>query len=438
MQVSVENTGTLSRLMKIQVPAAEIDNKIQSRLKEMSGQVRLKGFRPGKVPMTVVKQRYGQQVRQEVIGQAIQESLGEAFREQQIRPVAMPKIEPKNDSLLSGDLEFTAEFEVFPEVGDTDIETLEIERPAAKVSAEDITTMVDTLRQQRAVWEAKDSPAALGDRVQLEYFAEADELRHPALGKERIMIIPGNNTMPEDFENIVLGKLSGDSVESEVTFPEDFRIAELAGVTAKINMEINLVEAATMPEIDAEFVKVFGVESGEIDDLKNEISNNLDRELATATTSLLKLEVTNKLLKARADLEVPDALIENEAKNLQQADIHKLKQSGIENPQEQPLDLYLDAARQRVMAGLLFSEIANKNNIQINADRVRTAIESIAETFEQPAQVVELYYNNQDLLSGVENSVLEEQVVDWVLEKAKVSDKQMSFQDVIQAASKGH
>ncbi len=437
MQVTVENTGTLSRLMKIQVPAAEIDGKILSRLKEMSSQIRLKGFRPGRVPMNVVKQRFGQQVRQEVLGQVIQESLGNAFREQQVNPVGRPKVEPNAESLLGGDLEFTAEFEVFPEVGDTDIESLKIDKPTATVSAADITTMIDTLRQQRAEWQPKDAPASLGDRVQVEYFAEQDDIRHPAIGKERIMIVPGNANMPEAFENATVGHVTGEQVEVEVEFPQDFRVAELAGKLAQVNIEINSVETADMPELDAEFVKVFGVESGELDDLKTEIKNNLERELSTAMTSLLKLEVTNKLLEERKDLEVPNALIEDEAKNLQQSDVQRLKQNGIENPQEQPLELYQDTARQRVMAGLLFSEIARKNSIQIDAERVRAAIESIAQTFEQPAQVVELYYNNQNLLGGIENSVLEEQVVDWVLEKAAVTDKQMSFQDVIQAASQG-
>ena len=437
MQVSVENTGTLSRLMKIQVPAVEIDTKIQNRLKEMSSQIRLKGFRPGRVPMTVVKQRYGQQVRQEVVGQVIQESLGEAFREQQVSPVGMPKVEPVAESLLAGDLEFTAEFEVFPEIGEIDIESLKIDKPVAEVSDADIATMVDTLRQQRAVWEAKDTAVEAGDRVQVEYFAEVGELRHPAIGKERIMIVSGNNNMPEAFEAAPLGHLAGDSVEVEVEFPAEFRIAELAGSKAKVSMTINSVEAADMPEVDAEFVKVFGIESGDIDELKVEIRNNLEREMNTAATSLLKLEVTNKLLEKRKDLEVPNAMIEEEAKNLQQTEVQRLAQNGIENPQEQPLELYTDSARQRVMAGLLFSEIARKNNLQIDAERVRTAIETIAQTFEQPAQVVELYYSNQNLLSGIENSVLEEQVVDWVLEKAAVGTKKMSFQEVIKAAGQG-
>ena len=437
MQVSVENTGTLGRLMTIQVPAEQIDSKISDRLKKMSHEVRLKGFRPGRVPMSVIKQRFGQQVRQEIIGQTIQESLGEAFRQEQLQPVGRPKVEPKVESLQSGDLEYTAEFEVFPEMGETDISSLEIEKPKAKVSDDDVSTMITTLQQQRAVWESKKGKVKQGDRVALEYVAEADDTRHPAIGKERIMVMPNGGGMPEAFENATLGHKAGDTFEVEVEFPEDFRIAELAGKTAKVSMEINVVEAAEMPEVNAEFVKLFGVESGEIDDLKTEIKNNLERELSTATTSLLKLEVTNKLLAARKDLEVPNALIEEEAGNLQKADVQRLEQNGIENPQEQPLELYLDAARQRVMAGLLFSEIARANEVQIDGERVREAIESIAQTFEQPAQVVELYYNNQNLLSGVENSVLEEQVVDWVLTQAKVKKNKMSFQEVIQAASRG-
>jgi len=437
MQVSVENTGTLGRLMKIQVPAEQIDGKISARLKQMSREVRLKGFRPGRVPMSVIKQRFGQQVRQEIIGQTIQESLGEAFRQEKIQPVGRPKVEPNVESLTGGDLEYTAEFEVFPDMGETDISTLEIEQPKAGVNDADVSTMITTLQQQRAVWEAKKGKVKNGDRVALEYIAVAGDTRHPAIGKERIMVMPNGGGMPEAFENATLGHKAGDTLEVDVEFPEDFRIAELAGKTAKVSMEINVVEAAEMPEVDAEFVKLFGVESGEVDDLKTEIKNNLERELATATTSLLKLEVTNKLLAARKDLEVPQALIEEEAGNLQKADVQRLQQNGIENPQEQPLELYLDAARQRVMAGLLFSEIARANEIQIDGERVREAVESIAQTFEQPAQVVELYYNNQNLLSGVENSVLEEQVVDWVLTQAKVKKSKMNFQEVIQAASRG-
>lgn len=437
MQVSVENTGTLGRLMKIQVPAEQIDGKISARLKQMSREVRLKGFRPGRVPMSVIKQRFGQQVRQEIIGQTIQESLGEAFRQEKLQPVGRPKVEPDVESLKGGDLEYTAEFEVFPDMGETDISTLEIDQPKANVNDDDVSTMITTLQQQRAVWESKKGKVKNGDRVALEYIAVAGETRHPAIGKERIMVMPNGGGMPVAFENATLGHKAGDTLEVDVEFPEDFRIAELAGKTARVSMDINVVEAAEMPEVDADFVKLFGIESGEIDDLKTEIKNNLERELATATTSLLKLEVTNKLLLARNDLEVPQALIEEEAGNLQKADVQRLQQNGIENPQEQPLELYLDAARQRVMAGLLFSEIARANEIQIDGERVREAIESIAQTFEQPAQVVELYYNNQNLLSGVENSVLEEQVVDWVLTQAKVKKNKMNFQEVIQIASRG-
>ncbi|MCF6262408.1 MAG: trigger factor [Xanthomonadales bacterium] len=437
MQVSVENTGTLGRLMKIHVPAEQIDNKISARLKKMSREVHLKGFRPGRVPISVVKQRFGQQVRQEIIGQTIQESLGEAFRQENLAPVGRPKVEPINDSFEAGDLEYTAEFEVFPDMGETDISALEIAKPNAKVSDKDVSGMITTLQQQRAVWGAVKSKTKKGNRVALEFVAEAGDIRHPAIGKERIMVMPDGGGMPEAFENATLGHKAGDTVEVDVDFPEGFRIAELAGKTAKVSMEINVVEAAVMPDIDAEFVKLFGIDSGEVDELQVEIRNNLERELATATTSLLKLEVTNKLLEARKDLEVPATLIQEEAANLQKADVQRLQQNGIENPQEQPLELYLDAAQQRVMAGLLFSEIARANAIQIDGERVRDAIESIAQTFEQPAQVVELYYNNQNLLAGVENSVLEEQVVDWVLTQAQVKKTKMNFQEVIQTASRG-
>jgi len=435
MQSSLENTGALERKLTVQVPADQIDGKIQSKLRELSRQVRIKGFRPGRIPMKVMQQRYGKQVRMDVIGEVLQQSLQEAMLENDVRPVAMPQVSPKEESLVKGDLEYTATFEVFPDIGDTDVTKLEIERPVAEVSDADIDKMLMTLRQQRAEWTDSEKSAAEGDRVEIEYFAEGKVGRHPVEGSERAVTIIGSETLFPAFEKALEGKKAGASKKFKLKFPDGFRDSVIGGKSAQVSAEILTVKTANLPEIDEDFIRSFGLQSGDIEQLRVEVRENLERELKSATMSLLKVGVLDRLLEEKADIDVPEALIREEAENMSKQVVARQQQSGIENPKPMPWENFADAARKRVVAGMVMAGLASSNSLVADKDRIRAKIETIAATYEQQQQVMELYFSNRELMQGIESAVLEEQVVEWILENAIVNDKKMTFNEVIQRAA---
>ena len=435
MQSSMENTGSLERKLTVQVPADQIDGKIESKLRELSRQVRVKGFRPGRIPMNVMQQRYGKQVRRDVIGEVLQQSLQAAIEENGVRPVSMPQVSPNEESLLKGDLEYTATFEVFPEIGDTDVSKLKIERPVAEVADGDIDKMITTLRQQRAEWSDSEKKAADGDRVEIEYFAEGKEGRHPVEGNERAVTIIGSDTLFPAFEKALTGCKAGDSKKFKTTIPEGFRETALSGNSAKISSEVLTVKSAELPDNDEDFVRSFGIESGEVEKLRAEIKANLERELENGRMSLLKVEVLDRLLEEKSDLEIPPTLIREEAENMSKQVVARQQQAGVENPEAPPWENFSAAARKRVVAGMVMAELASKNSLVADADRVRAKVETIAATYEQQQQVMELYFSNPQLLQGIESAVLEEQVVEWILDHAIVIDREMTFNEVIQQAS---
>lgn len=431
MQVSVENTGALERRLTVQIPAQDIQSKIDDRLRELSKQVRIKGFRQGKVPMNVIRQRYGKQVRQEIVNEAVQSGLQEAIQTQDLRPASMPRLEPLGESGPEKDLEFSALLEVYPELEVIGVTELEIETPEAEVTESDIDDMLDTLRQQRTRWEKADRSPQEGDQVLVEYVAQTDEGRVPAKGKQRLAIIMGDSGF-ESLEGAVTELSEGDKAEARLMFPEDYRESALSGKEADVELEVVKVSTPNVPEVDEAFIKSFGIESGELDELRQEIRANLDRELRQARTSLIKVELIGRLIDAHPDLQVPESMVRGEAANL-------AAQAGAESdegPSAEQVDSFMDAARRRVRGGLIMSELARQNGIRIDGNRVRQAIDTVAETYEEPDEVRQMYFANQHLLQQVENAVLEEQVVDWVMENAKVTPRPMAFKEVIEGAAR--
>jgi trigger factor len=403
MQVSVENTGALERRLTVQVPGEEIQDKVDSKLKELTKSVRIKGFRPGRVPLSVVRQRYGKQVRLDVVNETMQRSLQQALREQDLRPAAPPVVEAEPKLLEAGDLEFSAVIEVYPELDPIDIGTIAIDRPEAEVT---------------------------GNRVLIEYAATLDGERVPEEDEQRLALIVGESGF-DALEEIVQALDIGQSQEAELTFPDNFREPKLAGKQATAEIKVVSVAEAELPEVDEEFVKSFGVEDGQLDTLQDEIRENLQRELKQAVNSLLKTRLIDALREARPDLEVPESIVRREAVGM----ASQLTQAADKEPDPALVDALMDRARARVKGGMLMGGLAQQNKIRIDATRVREAIETIANTYEQPAEVMQLYYGNQRLMEQVESSVLEEQVVDWVLENAKVTPKAMKFQEVINSAT---
>ncbi|NDY97084.1 trigger factor [Wenzhouxiangella limi] len=426
MQVSVEKTGDLERRMTVQVPGDDITSKVNSRLSELRRQVRLKGFRPGKVPLNVVRQRYGKQVREEVLGQVMESSLQEAIGQEEMRVAGVSRLEPASGPDFEGDFEFIAELEVFPEMPEIEIADLAFERPVAEVADSDVDDMIDTLRQQRREWETVERPAAMDDRVRLTYVADAEGERVPEVGHHELAPTLGNMTTFPQLEEALTGMSAGESKEVELTFPEDYRYQALAGKTAKVELSVQEVQASEMPEVDDAFADSFGVDGG-VEQLRADVRRNLERELRQAVTNRLKTAVTDALSEKYADLALPRSSVTQEARQMVQ---QMQQQSGQQA--DLPLEQFMPMAERRLRLGLLMGELARQNEISIDQGRVQQKLEEVADTYEDPSQIIEIYRADKNLMDQLENLVLEEQVIDLVLDKAEVADKTMSFKEALE------
>lgn len=418
----MEKTGDLQRRMTVEVPAEDIDGQVSSRLAELRRQVRLKGFRPGKVPMSVVRQRYGQQVREEVVQQVMQSRLQDAISQENLRVAGVSGIRPEN--LAEGDLRFTAELEVFPELPEVDVSGLELERPVVEITEADVDDMIETLREQKREWADAGRAAAAGDRVRVEYSAEVDGDRVPEMGHREIAPVLGQDALFADFEKLLTGQEAGASGTAELTFPEDFRDPALAGHTAGVEYRIAAVEASELPEADDGLAEAFGVDGG-MEQMRQEVRRNLEREMRQAVTSRLKNAVTEGLIASHGEFSLPDSLVQQEARQMREQIAGQASQAGQE--MDLPLERFHEPAEKRVRLGLLMSEIARQHGLEPDDASIQARIEEVAETYEQPGEVIELYRSNPQLMDSISNMVLEEKVVDWVLERARVTDKPMSF-----------
>ncbi|SHL56376.1 trigger factor [Rhodanobacter sp. OK091] len=428
MQVSVENIGTLERKLTVKFPAERFETQVSARIAEMGRTVRLKGFRPGKVPTTVIKQRFGDQVRGEVLSDLIGSTLREAVEQEKLQPIANPAINttgrPEN-----GEIAYTATFEIMPEFPAVDVAGLEIHRASAVVTDADIDKMLETLRQQRRSFDEVDRASAEGDFVMFEYAAEAGDYRFPADGLERAGSVLGSGTLFKALDEALTGRKADDVFDADVTFPEDFRNEQLAGKTAKVSFKIIKVQAPKLPEIDGEFAKLFGIADGDLETFRKEVRANLERELKAALMARLKSEVAEKLADVHAELDVPKLLVQSEARNMAAGSVPQGQQ-----PPPQLIDAAMPMARKRVIAGLLMGEIARKQEIKIDRKRVAEQLAAIASTYEEPEKVIELYNGDPQLMSGLQNRVMEDQVAEWVAEHANTTQQDLSFDDVMRPA----
>ena len=429
MQVSVESISTVETRLKIQVPAEEVKKQINARLKEIGKQVTLKGFRPGRIPFSVLNQRYGPQAKQEVIQQTAQAALQEAVEKESLRIAANPRVESE-PVLGETELEINAIIETYPDLDSIDVSNIVIERPEVSVVDGDVAEMLETLKKQRIKWNGVERKPVEGDQALLEYTAKTDEETIPEEGSLRLAVILGESGF-EALEKAVKKMSPGDEKDIKLEFPAAFREPALAGKTAEVAVTLTEVQESEVPEIDEEFVKSFGVASGEIEELKTEIRNNLERELGQAVSTQLKTQLAERLLEMHPDLEVPASIVANESHNMLQ---QMLRGAKLDITMEM-LEHFKEPATKRVRSGLLLAELAQQNEIKIDGPKVREAIELIAQTYEEPTEVVQMYYNDQRLLQSVENSVLESQVVEWVVDHAQVTDKPMSFQEAIAEAT---
>ncbi|MBS0582749.1 MAG: trigger factor [Proteobacteria bacterium] len=434
MQVSVENLGKLERKLTVRVPADQYESQVKARLAEVARSVRLKGFRPGKIPPKVIEQRFGSQVRGEAISELIRNSFNEAVGKENLRPAMAPEIDTTGQP-TDGQIEYTAKFEVLPEVGTIDVSQLEITKSTASVSDADVDAMIETLRAQRRDWAPVERAAQAGDMALFEYSAQgsdaAGSFRHPAEGADRVGTIIGSAAMTTGIEDALIGHAAGDTVNAEADFPADFREPALAGRRARVEARLIRIQESKLPEVDDTFIRAFGIAEGGIEKFRSDVRANLERELKGMLSARLKNEVVGKLVDAHPQIDLPQGMIEREAQMLAQQAQEQAKQQGQVAPGP---EAYTEIARRRVAAGVLVGEIARTNNIRLDNRRVAETLASFASTYEEPERVVELYQRDPQLMGGLQSRVMEDQVADWIADHAKVTEQALSFGEAMRPA----
>ena len=426
MQVSVESGEGLERKLTIQVPSETVDKEVDSRLNSMRSRVKIDGFRPGKVPLSVVKKQYGASVMQEVVSDVMQNTLRDAVIQESLNPAGNPSIEPT--SMEPGKpLEFIATFEVYPEIELIDCAKLEVERTTAEVTDSDVDTMIDTLLKQRTTYETVDRKSKDGDQMTINFDGSIDGEQFEGGQADSVPVVIGSNSMIPGFEEKLVGKSADDEFSFDVNFPDDYHAENLKGKKATFATKVITVAEPKIPEIDEEFAKSFGVEGGSIDTLKSDIRGNMERELRNKLQEVLKKEVMDKLLDAN-DILIPQALIDQEAGNLQK---QMMEAGQLQGGMSLPKELFEGEAKRRVGLGLVIGEVVKKAEIKPEADKVTAKIDDIAQTYEDPAEVVNHYNSIPQLKQGIEALVMEEMVVDWIVDQAQVTDSAKSFHDLM-------
>lgn len=432
MQVTEESSSGLERKIKVQVPAEEIDSAVQKRLKSLAKTARINGFRPGKVPMQVVRKRFGGQVRQEVLGDVINKSYQEALEQENYRPAGMPSIEPvvASEGETSDDFSYHATFEVYPEIEVADLDGASIEKTVSSVGTADVDEMIETLRKQRTEWNDVDRPAENDDQVVMDFCGYIDGEAFAGGEAKEAPLVLGSGSMIPGFEDQLLGSVKGDEKTITVNFPEDYRATELAGKEASFEIKVHAVKESSLPEVNDEFASAFGVSEGGVDALRADIQKNMERELEQALDNRNKQAVMEVLLD-RNTFDIPASMIKEEVGRLRQQIVEQMQSQGQSEAPTLGDELFQGDAERRVKLGLLIAEIIKKNEIKPDPDKVKSTIESIASSYEDPKQVVDYYYGNQEYLQNVEGLVLEQQVTDWALQQATVVEKAMEFKEVM-------
>jgi trigger factor len=433
MQVVLESPSALERQFTITIPTGDVETEFEAKLAETAKRVRIDGFRPGKVPAKVVRQRYGQAIRQEIVSDLMEKSLGEALSEHDVKPIGQPKIDDVKFEEGS-DFSFKATFEVFPELDPILVDGDEIEQTTCKVRAADIKEMIATLREQRKSWkESARAASKEGDRVTINFEGFVDgEAFDGGKGEDHALVL-GSGAMIPGFEDGIVGMKKGDSRDIEVTFPEDYQAEELKGKAATFKIEVTKLERGELPTVDEAFIQSFGVESGDEKDFKAELKEQMQRELSLTLKNMNKTKVFDVLLEKNADTPVPESAIKSE--------IHTLKHQAVErfgggqqfDPNQLPDELFAEQAERRVRLGILLGATVKKLGLAADPDRVRALIDEMAAAYDDAEQVVNFYYSNDENLKQVEALAVEEQVAEKLLESAKAKTIDMSYADVMKS-----
>ncbi|QKF51899.1 trigger factor [Pseudomonas graminis] len=427
MQVSVENTSALERRMTIGVPAERIETEVNKRLQQTARKAKIPGFRPGKVPMSVIRQRYEDGARQEALGDLIQATFYEAVVEQKLNPAGAPSVEPKTFE-KGKDLEYIATFEVFPEFTVAGFESISVERLSADVADSDLDNMLEILRKQNVSFEVADRAAQNEDQLNIDFVGKIDGEAFAGGSATGTQLVLGSGRMIPGFEDGLVGAKAGEERVLNLTFPEDYQNLELAGKTAEFTVTVNTVSAPTLPELNETFFKQFGIKETNIEGFRTEVRKNMERELRQAIKSKVKNQVMDGLLAANP-IEVPKALLENEVNRLRVQAVQQF--GGNIKPDQLPAELFEEQAKRRVELGLIVAEVVKQFDLKPDDTRVRELIQEMASAYQEPEQVVAWYYKNEQQMNEVRSVVLEEQVVDTVLQKASVTDKAVSYEEAV-------
>lgn len=434
MQVSIETTTGLERRMTVGIPADQVETEVTKRLQQAAKTVNLNGFRKGKVPLKVVKQRFGAGVRQEVMGEVMSRSFYEAIQKEDVKPAGQPAIEPK-EAAEGQDIEFVATFEVYPEIALGDTAGFEIEKLTAEVQDSDVDNMIDVLRKQQAAWTAVERAAATDDQVNIDFNGTKDGEEFAGGKAEGQDLVLGSGSMIPGFEDGIVGMKAGEEKVVALTFPDDYQAEELQGAAVEFAIKVNTVSEQELPALDKEFFSKYGVESDDEQQFRDDVKKNMERELKNAAKTKLKNQVMDKLVEAH-EVELPKALVAGEIEALRN---QMMQQFGGAQPNMDlksllPDDMFTEQAERRVALGLIVGEVVKSAEIKVDADRVREMVEEMASTYQDPEEVINYYYSNQQMLASVESVVLEDQVVDHIISSAKVVETESSYEDVIKPA----
>ena len=430
MQVSVESTSALERRMTIGVPVERIESEVDKRLQQTARRAKVPGFRPGKVPMSVIRQRYESSARQEVLGDLIQSTFYEAVVQEKLNPAGSPAVEPKIFE-KGKDLEYIATFEVFPEFKVADFDGIAVERLSAEVTDADLDNMLEVLRKQNTRFENVERVAENGDQLNIDFVGKIDGEVFAGGSAKGTLLVLGSGRMIPGFEDALVGVATGEERVINPVFPADYQNLDLAGKTAEFTVTVNSVAGPTLPELNEAFFALFGVKEGTLEDFRAEVRKNMQRELRQAVKSKVKNQVMDGLLSTNP-IEVPKSLITSEVGRLRVQAVQQF--GGNINPDQLPAELFEEQAKRRVVLGLVVAEVVKQNELKPDDARVRALIEEMASAYQEPEQVVAWYYKNDQQMSEVRSVVLEEQVVDTVLQKAKVTDKTVSYEEAIKPA----
>jgi trigger factor len=427
MMVSVETLAGLERRLQVSVPATRVRQQVDARLLKVSRTARIKGFRPGKAPIHVVRKHYGPQVRDEVVSDLIRETLAEALRQEKLQPAGGPRIEPQRTE-QADDLRYTATFEVYPQFELANPAGIRLTRPTAEVTEGDLDAMVESLRQQRPVWTEVPRGCRDGDRITIDFEGRVGGEPFEGGKSENLVIVLGAGRLLPDFEAGVRGAAAGEKREFDLRFPDEYQVKALAGKTARFQAIVRKVEESHLPEVDAAFCEAFGVTEGGVQALRGEVRENMERELAQAVQSRLKGQVMDQLLAANP-IALPNALVEAEIRDMQ---MEMLRRIGTRDARQlPPRQEFEPAARRRVALGLLLNEVVRRAGIQPNATQVQARLDEIVAGFSDPDEARRQYLQNEAAIRQLQMSVMEDQAVDWLVQQAQVTDQPGSFKDIM-------